>query len=48
MANFPLFVAAGEALTDMIVQDGDQPNPQRWPLTAQLSAAAALGGTVRS
>ena len=27
MANFPLFVAAGEALTDMIVQDGDQPNP---------------------
>ena len=30
MANFPLFVAAGEALTDMIVQDGDQPNPQRW------------------
>ena len=30
MATFPLFVAAGEALTDMIVQDGDQPNPQRW------------------
>ncbi|HEX8403957.1 MAG TPA: carbohydrate kinase [Duganella sp.] len=28
--NFPLFVAAGEALTDMIVQDGDQPTPQRW------------------